>query len=433
MLYVNDSFYADSYFEDCYQRFDTIPAISDCRGKRLAICLNDTAEWLALCLYLKERGASVLPLHPTTPEEAARRTARASGSHVFIFRTLEQIESLQPGTAIVEPGLVQFSSGSTGEPKRIERSWESIDQELEQYHWTLIEARSMTPVIACPTTHSYGLICGVLAALRRGQQPRVLTQLNPKYVIKVMNALDEQQHKGLLYSSPTFLHVLSRLLPEGEKLHAVMTSGAVMPQSHFQLLRQKVTHLFQQYGCSEAGCIAVNTDTRTASAIGEPLDYWHLSAGRSAEEPEEIVVSKLGPAGQGETISTQDLGYLDETGVLHFVSRIDDTINVAGINVYPQEVEDVILGFADIEDAVVFKKQDLYAGERVCLKVVSPVTVDLDALRNWCAQQLSPYQTPLEIQQVDHIAKLPNGKVNRKDLAAQAAQGASRAEERLRA
>ncbi|SEF99733.1 AMP-binding protein [Marinobacterium lutimaris] len=415
MLYLNDNYYDSEHFERCYRRFDAVAAISECKGRRLTVCLSDPVEWIALCLYVKARGGSVLPLHPTTPLEAARRLGRRSGSYALIFDQIERIE-LQPDSAAeVPPGLVQLSSGTTGEPKCIERSWEAIDRELEDYLEALPQAREMTPIIACPVTHSYGLICGVLASLARGQEAHVLTQLNPKYVLRKLAQLPQP----LLYAAPTLLHVLTRLLPQGEKLFAVMTSGAVMPKAHFEALRERSVHLFQQYGCSEAGCVAINTDTRSACAMGRPLARYQVESGSSADAPSEVIIR-----GAEQAIYTRDLGYFDSDGVLHYLARIDDMINVAGINVYPKEVEDVVLTCEGVVDVVVFKRADPYAGERVCLQFVADRMVDEDELRRWCAEHLSPYQCPLEIAQVEEIPKLPNGKISRRLLADQVGHSA---------
>jgi fatty-acyl-CoA synthase len=122
-------------------------------------------------------------------------------------------------------------------------------------------------------------------------------------------------------------------------------------------------------------------------------------------------------------VSTRDLGYFNKRG-LCFVSRVDDTINVAGINVYPREVEEVVLEFSGVGEAAVYKRADAYAGERVCLKFTAERSVDVAELRRFCVAQLTPFAVPLEIQQVAEIPKLENGKVNRRKLAepAEAAQ-----------
>lgn len=87
----------------------------------------------------------------------------------------------------------------------------------------------MIPVVACPVTHSYGLICGVLAALQRGIAPQVITNLNPRSILARLRAVPEH----LLYASPTLVSLLIRMLPEKQRLHSVMLSGAPLPAPYW--------------------------------------------------------------------------------------------------------------------------------------------------------------------------------------------------------
>jgi acyl-coenzyme A synthetase/AMP-(fatty) acid ligase len=407
MLAINDAVFAHDYFDSRFRDFERMPHLLRCAGQRFAVCLPETERWLSLCLYLRQNGASVAPLHPSTPFDAAKRLARRMRCSQLLFHdetSSIQLEDAQRDDAGM---LVQLSSGTTGEPKCIERSWASVDDEVASYVDALGERGTRAPLLACPVTHSYGLISGVLAALRRGVAPVILTNINPKYVLR-RACTDE---RAILYASPTLLNVLVRLLPVGTNLCTVMTSGAPLRAAWFQELRQRSAGVLQQYGCSELGCISLNLDTQAADEIGLPLRHLDVTAGPSKDAPEEIRV-RVGE----RFVSTKDLGYFNVRG-LCFVSRLDDTINVAGINVYPREVEEAILEFSGIDEAVVYKRADAYAGERVCLKFTAERAVDVSELRQFCVRQLTPFAVPLEIQQVSTIPKLENGKINRRQLA----------------
>jgi 3,4-dihydroxybenzoate---[aryl-carrier protein] ligase len=407
MLTINDVTLSRDYFDGRFLELRRLPHLKNPTGQRYAVCLPDAGRWLALCLYLKEAGASVAPLHPSTPLEAAKRLAKRMGCTQLLFHDETSSFSLERG-AIDDAGvLVQLSSGTTGEPKSIERSWGAVDLEVESYVEALSVHAERVPLLACPVTHSYGLISGVLASLHRGVAPVVLTNINPKYVLRRASA----EHDALLYASPTLLNVLVRLLPDGASLCPVMTSGAPMRAAWFHELRRRASGVLQQYGCSELGCISLNLDTHAAEEIGVPLRHLEVTAGLTKEVPEEIR-ARL----DGREVGTKDLGYFNERG-LCFVSRVDDTINVAGINVYPREVEEVVLELPGVEEAIVYKRSDPYAGERVCLKFVARRAVDVAEVRRFCAEQLTPYAVPLEIHQVTDIPKLENGKVNRRQLA----------------
>jgi acyl carrier protein len=309
--------------------------------------------------------------------------------------------------------LIQMSSGTTGEPKCIDRSWQSIEREIESYLSVFTLPNTMSPIIACPVTHSYGLICGVFVAFARGKTPRVITNINPKYLVNTLQATE----KPLLYTSPTMLKGVLRLLPEDQKLHAAMSSGTILPKHTFDEFAPRIEHFFQQYGCSEAGCISINQNMTSAIEVGVPLPHLTLIAGANVGEPAEVVVTTE----TGQQIHTNDLGYLaptdDGEAMLSFVSRLDDTIIVAGLNVYPQEVEDLILAHSQVEDAVVFKVEDDYAGQRVGLQFCASETLDTTELRRWCQSHLAHFQVPYHYQQVTHIERLANGKVNRKQIA----------------
>jgi 3,4-dihydroxybenzoate---[aryl-carrier protein] ligase len=154
------------------------------------------------------------PLPIDTPLDGARRRAERSGCEMLIVasdaESIEIVEidsgNLRSSDALV--GLIQTSSGTTGEPKFIERSWASIDTEIETYVRHFPEANEWTPIVACPVTHSYGLICGVLVALRRGVQTVIIRNLNPKFILRKLRETPE----SILYSSPAMIATLAMLV-----------------------------------------------------------------------------------------------------------------------------------------------------------------------------------------------------------------------------
>jgi fatty-acyl-CoA synthase len=189
-----------------------------------------------------------------------------------------------------------------------------------------------------------------------------------------------------------------------------MSSGTLLKQSAFETIRKRVRHLHQQYGCSEAGCLTLGQDIRAANELGTALPHVELTAGASPSDPREIVVEL-----DATTVETRDLGYL-AAGRLHYVSRIDDMINVAGLNVYPSEVEEVVLQMAGVSDAVAFKSSHDFGGEQVCLHVVAEQALKPSEIREWCAKRLASHQVPMRITQVECIARMPNGKISRRAL-----------------
>lgn len=415
MIQIDGRLYDHAYFEETSRRIAAqIGLVAGSTG-RYAVCFSETTQWLSLFFAIRAAGASVLPIHPGTPYAAARKLAMTANCDRLFYNSLTA-EVLDAREEAPGPGrLLHMSSGTTGAAKCIARPWSEIDREVASYVATFREPEGMTPVIACPTTHSYGLICGILVALKRGQVPVIVETANPKYLLKVLR----ETERPLLYSSPAILHTLSRLLPEGEKLYAAMTSGTLLPDPWFLQIRARSEHLFQQYGCSEAGCIAINPDMRAAGDMGFVLPHLIAETGTSAEDAGEIVVQSDG----GMAIHTRDLGYRRKDGMLVFVSRMDDMINVSGLNVYPGDVEDAVMAMSGITDAVAFRKIDRFAGERVALLYSANQPVAPQDIREWCSRHLASHQLPMEMIQVGEIPRQANGKISRREVAARHAAG----------
>lgn len=414
MIYLNDDYFDKNYFDQCYQTFKQHDVLGCAKGKRITVCINDAPVWIALCLYARDNGISVFPLPAGTPKEALSRRAKLSGSHYQVMADsmvdlLSNIEKISDHEDDIEPVLVQMSSGTTGDPKCIDRTWVSIDIELQNYIEHFTDLAKMTAVVACPVNHSYGLICGVLASIKRGSEPVVITNFNPKYIINKVR----ETSSPILYSSPALITTITMMVKADQPIHAIMTSGTLMQANWLEQAANKCEKLYQQYGCSEVGCIALGGDIKSIHDQGVPLPHLAVNAGSSLEDSQEIVVTTE----TNRIVATRDLGFLDDDNRLHFISRIDEMINVSGLNVYPAEVEKVVMDMPGVTDAVVFKKGHGFGSDQVCLQFVAQQDVAVEEIRSWCSQYLNKYQVPLQISQVEKIDRLPNGKVSRKALA----------------
>ena len=245
-----------------------------------------------------------------------------------------------------------------------------------------------------------------MVALKRGQEPHIVETGNPKHLISVLR----EYERPLIYTSPAILNIIAQLLPKEGRLFAAMTSGTLLPDPWFAKIREKTTHLFQQYGCSEAGCVAINPNLQRAEDMGFPLPHIQLITEDNPDNAGDIIVIRQ----NGAEISTRDLGYQRADGMLVFVSRLDDMINVAGLNVYPKDVEDVVMQMPGVTDAVVFRRKDQFSGERPAVLFSGTEDVTPNAVRNWCSKNLAAHQFPTTIQRVAHVPRQANGKISRR-------------------
>ena len=121
---------------------------------------------------------------------------------------------------------------------------------------------------------------------------------------------------------------------------------------------------------------------------------------------------------RGGWLHTGDIGHLDESGCLHVHDRRSDLIISGGENVYPAEVEAVLLSHPFVSEAAVYPLADPEWGQRVSAAVVLQPGRRLadDELRDWCATRLARFKLPRTIRFVISLPRTASGKVKRRDL-----------------
>ena len=119
-------------------------------------------------------------------------------------------------------------------------------------------------------------------------------------------------------------------------------------------------------------------------------------------------------------LHTGDMAVVDDEGYLSLVDRAKDLIIVSGFNVFPAEVEDVLISHPAIDGCAVVGVPHPYSGEAVKAFVVvnDSVSVEEDEIIAWCADRLARYKCPDKVMFVDQLPVGLSGKVLRRELAA---------------
>ena len=116
-----------------------------------------------------------------------------------------------------------------------------------------------------------------------------------------------------------------------------------------------------------------------------------------------------------------DIGHLDADGYLYLTDRRDFVIISGGVNIYPREIEDVLLGHPAVADVAVFGIPEAEYGEQV-VAVVEPHDAGsagaalADALRRHCRERLAAYKCPRIVEFVPDLARDPSGKLRKEAL-----------------
>jgi long-chain acyl-CoA synthetase len=197
--------------------------------------------------------------------------------------------------------------------------------------------------------------------------------------------------------------------------------------------------LYEFYGGTEGGGVSISSAEwlRKPGSVGRPynpavqvhiLDDKGEPCATGVEgtvyfrQPDPVTYKddpeKTRDAHRGDLLTLGDIGYLDDEGFLFLCDRRADVIVSGGVNVYPAQIESVLLDHAAVADCCVVGAPDEEWGEAVCAVLQLRPGVDLDDamvddLRQWCRERLAGYQVPRTIQAVHELPRTETGKMAR--------------------
>lgn len=119
---------------------------------------------------------------------------------------------------------------------------------------------------------------------------------------------------------------------------------------------------------------------------------------------------------RGDYILTGDVGYLDADGFLFINDRMSDMVISGGVNIYPVEIEKVLIAMSGVSDCAVFGVPDAEFGERLVACIESRGPVNLDAIRDLLGQQLASYKIPREFHFDVTLPREDSGKIKKRLL-----------------
>jgi len=243
--------------------------------------------------------------------------------------------------------------------------------------------------------------------------------------------------RALLDLAPEEGHLLSRLNP--------LTVGTAPLFGHEKhaIVRHLSPHFFENYSTSGTGNITrlLTTDLRTkADSVGRPsiiLDARIVDdAGNTLPVGEPGLICVRGPSVPSDPETTffgyseadvaetlrdgwfypGELGAFDQDGYLYIKGRATNVIIRGGANIYPEEVEKVLLALPEIKDAAVIGQPSPQLGETVAAFIVGGDDLDIDKIKRHCRQELSAYKVPESITVVANLPRTTSGKISKKDL-----------------
>jgi long-chain acyl-CoA synthetase len=379
--------------------------------------------------------------------------------------TLAELMAGQPPTCERPPvspfdtALMLYTSGTTGQPKGAELThWQLILNfvHLRELLLPTVDVRieaDFKVLSTAPLFHATALIAQFGVVMYAGGTSVLLPRFDPKQTIETMIA----ERINSWAAVPTMYWALLNyanehnidVSPIAETLKVANVGAAPMPVELMRAFGEKFkTLVLEGYGMSETGVLSYNQLTKPAKpgTVGQPLMGIEIRVHDENDQPVptgtvgEIVVrghcvmkgyykrpEATAEAMRNGWFHTGDLGFIDEDGYITIVDRKKDLIIRGGYNVYPREIEEVMMTHPAVSLVTVIGVPDERLGEEVKAYVVRKpgATITEDELRDWCKEQMAAYKYPRLIEFRTELPIGPTGKVLKRALREGLAQGSA--------
>jgi malonyl-CoA/methylmalonyl-CoA synthetase len=332
------------------------------------------------------------------------------------------------------PAAIVYTSGTTGQAKGAVLTQGSLAANAR----TLVEAWRITAddryLAVLPLFHVHGLGNGVCSWLVSGCRMRLVERFEHDKA----GALFEEFRPTLFFGVPTIYVRLLELPDEaarriGSRMRLFVCGSAPLPAPVFEAFRAKFGHaILDRYGMTETLMTIGNPyeSERRPGTVGRPLPGVEVRivgpGGRDVAEGETGQLLVRGPAVfagywrqpdataaalAGGWFCTGDLGERSADGYVTLRGRASDLIISGGFNVYPREIEDVLLEQPGVREAAVVGVPDERRGERPVAFFAGDA--DPAALEAACRRQLASFKVPTAFVRVDALPRNALGKVQK--------------------
>ncbi|MGQ0832947.1 MAG: AMP-binding protein [Microthrixaceae bacterium] len=343
-----------------------------------------------------------------------------------------------------EGGWMFYSSGTTGQPKGILPPLAEVDLGAVSFLTRLLGGlfgftRDTVYLSPAPLYHAApaGWTIGTqrlggtavvmehfdpldfLAAVERHRITH--TQLVPTHMIRLLKLTDEERSRFDLSSLQMVVHAAAPC-PVEVKQACLDWFGPIVHEFYSGSEGAGFCYIGPDewlahpgsVGKSMTGAIHILDDDGTELPIGEEGEVW-FETSRTFEyhrDPEKTK-SVWDPRGWSWL---GDVGRVDTDGYLYLTDRASNMIISGGVNIYPREIEDVLVMHPSVDDVAVVGTPDPDMGEQVTAFVLlaagaDPTEGTADELIAWCRERLSHFKCPRSVRFVDALPRLPTGKL----------------------
>ena len=356
---------------------------------------------------------------------------------------LDQLHAIAADLQFDETINIQFTSGTTGNPKGTMLTHNNI---LNNGYF-VGEAIHLTPqdrvCISVPLFHCFGMVMGNLACITHGS-----TMVYPSAVFNPLDTLKTIQKEKCTaaYGVPTmFIAILEHEQFDEFDLSSLRTgimAGSPCPREIMQRVidRMHMTEITICYGMTETAPVSVQSSTadsveRRVGTVGRV--HPHLEIKIIDENGKVVPRGKLGELcvrgysvmlGYWEDndktqevidvakwMHTGDIAEMDEEGFVKIKGRIKDVVIRGGENLFPKEIEDFLYTHPDVSDVQVIGLPDPRYGEELCACIIlhEHHQINEEAIRQYCAEYISHNKVPRYVRFFTEFPMTASGKAQK--------------------
>jgi long-chain acyl-CoA synthetase len=441
-------------------------------GDRVALVAPNSVEFAVGYLAALSRGAVSVPLNPAAPAAELDREVAAVEPRAALVAGHDGIAGVPavaleltgsaaatsgaaPGAPAADPvaradddlAVLLFTAGTAGAPRAAMLTHGNLGANIRQVldHPGLRIAAADVSLGALPLFHVFGLNVVLGVGLAAGASVALVEQFDATRTVDIVRRHGVTVLAGVPTMYAAWLSLDDVTAPGGSfrTVRLAVSGAAALPRETADAFRARfgvVVH--EGYGLTEAAPIVSTTATGPEvlqpGSIGAPLPgvevrvvdadgadvlagdpgeiwvrgpnvfagYWH------ADEATRAVFSDDG------WLRTGDVAVVDDAGELHLVDRVKDLVIVSGFNVYPAEVEQVLMEHPGVAEAAVVGEPSERTGETVVAYVVAVpgAALTTDMLSEHCRASLARYKCPTRIEIVDQLPHTLVGKLARRAL-----------------
>lgn len=348
----------------------------------------------------------------------------------------KQPAMIQEEFSLEEAMTIIYTSGTTGKPKGVILTYGN--------HWASAVGSSLNLGLrdddcwlACMPMFHVGGLSLLMKNIMYGMRVLLVPQYDPDFI-----------HEAIKTRGVTIISVVSKMLTdllerlEGETypnaLRCMLLGGGPAPKPLLETCVTKGIPVYQTYGMTETSSqiCTLSADymlTKVGSA-GKPLFPCQLRIEKDGKVMPPNVEGEIVVKGPNVThgyfkredatreaikdgwLRTGDLGYLDEEGFLYVLDRRSDLIISGGENIYPAQIEEVLLAHPKVVEAGVVGKMDAKWGQVPAAFIVKTDHVTEEEIIRFCEEKLAKYKVPKEVYFLSELPRNASKKLLRREL-----------------